>query len=125
MATDGYRCTRTRPSRRGGLMGGLTLAAWGAGPAATVSIGRCRQYGPEVEKALARMFDQIGGLGQVVKGKTVALKLNLTGNPGRFPLDPSLPYRTDPTTVFAVVHLMARAGAKRIRMIETFFPARQ
>ena len=30
---------------------------------------------------LDRMFDQLGGLGRLVKGRTVAIKLNLTGSP--------------------------------------------
>src|SRR6266545_3723738 len=100
----------------------LTLRA---APAATVAVARCRSYDRNLEGALKTMFDQIGGLEPLVKNKTVALKLNLTGNPMRFPLDPKLPYRTEPGTVHAVVHLMARAGAKRIRILETFFPARQ
>jgi len=30
---------------------------------------------------MARMFDQLGGVGKLVKGKTVAIKFNLTGSP--------------------------------------------
>ncbi len=73
------------------------------------------------------MFDQIGGVNQLVKGKTVALKLNLTGNPKRFPLDPALPYRTNPDTVAGDRRTCSRARAQKtaIRIIETFFPARQ
>ena len=94
-------------------------------PVATVAIARCRSYDDDLTSTLSKMFDQIGGVSQLVKGKTVALKLNLTGNPKRFPLDPALPYRNNPDTVLATAHLLARAGAKRIRIIETFFPARQ
>jgi uncharacterized protein (DUF362 family) len=70
-------------------------------------------------------LDQIGGIRSLVKGKTVALKLNLTGNISRFPERADLPYRNHPATVLAVTHLLSRAGAKRIRMIESFFPAGQ
>jgi hypothetical protein len=42
------------------------------------------------------MFDQIGGIGSLVKNKTVALKLNLTGQSQRFPVDPLFPYRNEP-----------------------------
>lgn len=94
-------------------------------PTAPVAIGRCRTYGAAVEPVLAKMFDQIGGIGSLVRGKTVAVKLNLTGNPGRFPLRSDLVYRTDPDTVLAVARLLAANGARRIRMIESFFPARQ
>ena len=44
-----------------------------------VAIGVCPIYGPEVTGALAKMFDQLGGLEGLVRGKTVAIKLNLTG----------------------------------------------
>jgi hypothetical protein len=57
-----------------------------------------------------------------VQGKTVALKLNLTGNPKNFPLTRELPYRMDPQSIAATVNLFARAGARRVRMIESFFP---
>ena len=60
-----------------------------------------------------------------MKNKTVAIKLNLTGQPQKFPVDPLFPYRTEPKTVLATAHLIAKAGARRIRIIETFFPARQ
>ncbi|HWQ53571.1 MAG TPA: DUF362 domain-containing protein [Bryobacteraceae bacterium] len=112
------------------LLTGTAAAAMAAGaaktaPASTVAIARCRSYADNLEATLARMFDQIGGLGPLVKNKTVAFKLNLTGNPGRYPVDPALPYRTNPATVLAAAHLMARAGARRIRIIESFFPAGQ
>ena len=53
-----------------------------AAPTSPVAIARCRSYDDNLDATLARMFDQIGGTGSLVKGKTVALKLNLTGNPG-------------------------------------------
>jgi uncharacterized protein (DUF362 family) len=91
-----------------------------------VAIARCRSYGrAQIEQTLKTIFDQIGGIGSLVKDKTVALKLNLTGQPQRFPVDPLLPYRTEPNTVLATAHLIAQAGARRIRILETFFPAGQ
>jgi uncharacterized protein (DUF362 family) len=95
-------------------------------PASAVAIARCRSYDQQVlETTLNKLFDQIGGIRSLVKGKTVALKLNLTGNITRFPNRPDLPYRNEPVTVLAVAHLLARAGAQRIRIIEGFFPAGQ
>ena len=118
----------TRISRRE-LLGGLALAAapvpLRAAPVSTVAIARCRGYNEDLTGIFGRMFDHIGGIGALVKNKTVALKLNLTGQPQRFPIDPQLPYRTNPDTVLAVTHLLARAGARRIRILETFFPAGQ
>jgi len=116
-------------SRRAALAGLAGLAASRtaapAAPAARVAVGRCRSYDRSFETSLARAFDQLGGIGRLVKGKTVALKLNLTGNITRFPVKPDLPYRNDPDSVLALVHLLARAGARRVRLIESFFPARQ
>lgn len=127
----GYRSLSRRGllTTGGAALGGLALggiARSATAPASTVAIARCRSYERDrIEPALRTMFDQIGGIGSLVKNKTVALKLNLTGQPQRFPVDPQFPYRTEPTTVLAAAHLIASAGARRIRIIETFFPARQ
>lgn len=114
-------------SRRDALrLGALTPALLAkAAPVSTVAIARARLYDRSIYDTLKKMTDQAGGLAGIVKGKTVALKLNLTGNPGRFPVKEHLPYRTEPGTVLAMCQLMARAGAKRIRILESFFPARQ
>ncbi|HMD19178.1 MAG TPA: hypothetical protein VKH40_02605, partial [Alloacidobacterium sp.] len=71
-------------------------------PASRVAIVPCRDYA-QYGKQLSLAFDQIGGIEKLVRGKTVALKLNLTGNPKNFPLTPDLPYRTDPQSVAATV----------------------
>lgn len=109
-------------------LGGLAAAALSIAkpaPVSTVAIARCRTYQDDLYNKLDRMFDQIGGIKPLVKNKTVALKLNLTGNPRRFPMDPKMPYRNHPDTVLATARLLAKNGAKRIRIIETFFPAKQ
>ncbi len=93
-------------------------------PASSVAIVRCRDYA-NFQPQLSSAFGQIGGIDKLVRGKTVAIKLNLTGNPARFPLTPNLPYRTNGQTVANVVYLFAKAGAKRVRIIESFFPASQ
>src|SRR5947209_5999643 len=46
---------------------------------AAVAIVACRGYGPEVRTALAKSFDLLGGIGRLVKNKTVTVKINLTG----------------------------------------------
>jgi len=52
-------------------------------PTAPVSVARCKTYlKNELLPAMSTMFDQIGGLGRLVKGKTVGIKINLTGAPG-------------------------------------------
>lgn len=105
--------------------GAMTLPAVTQPPAAPVAIARQREYDQGLLPNLQKMFDQLGGIGPLVKNKTVAIKLNLTGNPARFPVRPELPYRTTPPTVLAVATLLARAGARRLRIFETFFPASQ
>src|ERR1700679_885605 len=93
-------------------------------PASRVWMVRCPHYA-QYGQQLSQACDQIGGIEKLVRGKTVALKLNLTGNPKNFPLTPDLPYRTNPQSVAPTAHLFAKGGARRVRMIESFFPANQ
>jgi uncharacterized protein (DUF362 family) len=91
-------------------------------PTARVAIARCPSYdSAEVLPALRRMFDQLGGLGRIVKGKTVSVKINLTGAPtyrlGYLPLEDT--HYTHPHVIAAAVHLMGRAGERRIRLLES------
>jgi uncharacterized protein (DUF362 family) len=90
-----------------------------------VAVARCATYDQEMFRTLGALMNQIGGIGGLVKGKTVAVKLNLTGNVTRYPVRPEMPYRNHPATVLAVAQLLANAGAQRIRIIEAFFPAAQ
>ena len=89
-------------------------------PAAPVALARCKSYGPEFLAASEKMFDQLGGLGRIVKGKTVTIKVNLTGGEN-VRLD-YLPMGracwSHPRTVGAVIHLLDKAGARRIRVVE-------
>jgi uncharacterized protein (DUF362 family) len=116
-------------SRRSVLVGAAAAvglrAAPRSAPASPVSIVRCKTYDQAFDSALASALDKIGGIGSMVKGKTVAIKLNLTGNITRFPNRPELPYRNDPATVLALARQISKAGATRIRLIEAFFPAKQ
>ncbi len=91
-----------------------------AAPAASVAVAGCRSYGPELVPTLDRMFDQLGGLGRIVKGKTVAMKVNLTGlaSDRLGSLPNGLSHWTHSNVIGAVVHLMGRAGARRIRILE-------
>lgn len=116
----------SNPTRRDWLAAaagaGLSLAAPSrshAAPGGIVSVARCRTYGPELLPTMRRMFDQIGGLGRIVKGKTVAVKINMTGSPtyrlGYKPLGDT--HYTSPQVIGATVHLMGLAGAKCIRLL--------
>jgi len=126
-------CQRHGLSRRQALAGlaslGLTplvtrLNAFGPqAPASPVSIGRCHDYGAGLTPTLGRMFDQLGGLGRLVAGKTVALKINMTGSPrDRLGSTPSeFAQYTHPAVIGSTIRLMAAAGARRIRVLEGCF----
>jgi uncharacterized protein (DUF362 family) len=110
---------------------GATAGLWLASPAlslarplpsARVAIAQCPTYGStEVTGALARMFDQLGGLESLVRGKTVAIKLNLTGTSDNrlHYAPPELTHWVHSDVVGATVHLLSQAGAYRIRLLES------
>jgi len=115
-------------SRRGWLQSAAALAAStraraAFGPAARVSVARCHDYGRAPYAALRTMFDQLGGIGRLVKGKTVGIKLNLTGGPRQridaVPIERSA--YTHPDVAGAAIRLIAEAGAARIRVLEGCF----
>src|ERR1051326_618530 len=88
---------------------------------AKVAIVRCRSYGPEVRAALEKSFDLLGGLGSLVKNKTVTVKLNLTGTNFTPYLDRPVgeTYMTHYATAMALATSLFAAGAKRVRFVES------
>ena len=90
-------------------------------PTAPVAISRCRSYDEDITALLSTMFDQVGGLGRIVRGKTVTIKLNMTGSPGlRFQgLPLGITHYSHPKMVASVSHLLGQAGARRIRFVES------
>jgi len=102
------------------LMGRVARAA----PTATVSIVKCASYGSQdVLDAMSAMCDQLGGLGRIVANKTVTVKVNLTGSPSDRVngLLPGRTHYTHPQTAMALCYLLDRAGARRIRIVESAF----
>ena len=97
------------------------LSASTSVPTAPVAVAKCPAYGSEVHATLATLFDQLGGLPRLVKGKTVAVKLNMTGYAtGSFrgmPLE--LTHWVHPDVVGATIHMLGKAGARRIRLLES------
>jgi uncharacterized protein (DUF362 family) len=88
---------------------------------AKVAITRCTGYGAVVQPALARCFDLLGGIGSLVKDKTVTVKINLTGTDfssflGR-PVGET--FMTHFDTALALGALLFEAGAKRVRWVES------
>ena len=95
-----------------------------AGPAAPVSVAKVAGYDEDLVAQVARMFDQIGGVGHLVKGKTVGMKLNLTGSAGRgrrVGLTAGQTSWVHPNVVGALTAVFAKMGAKRIRILESTF----
>lgn len=99
----------------------LSAAGVSSAPTAPVSIARCTSYDEDLAAKLNTMFDQLGGLGRIVRNRTVTIKLNLTGSPGlRFMGKPlGITHYNHPKIVLATAHLMGRAGARRIRFVES------
>jgi uncharacterized protein (DUF362 family) len=97
---------------------GLRASALAAPP---VAVARCESYNEDITAILARMFDQLGGLNKLVANKTVTIKLNLTGSPGlRFQGKPlGVTHYSHPKTIGSMIDLLGRAGAKRIRLVES------
>jgi uncharacterized protein (DUF362 family) len=88
---------------------------------AKVAIARCVDYGPAVRTSMAECFDLIGGIGSLVKNKTVTVKINLTGTNftpylGR-PVGET--YMTHESTAVALATLLFAAGARRVRFVES------
>jgi uncharacterized protein (DUF362 family) len=115
------------PYSRTGLLAADIAGGLGQAPAradrsaAKVAIMPCRTYGPEVRPALEKCFDLLGGIGSLVKNKTVTVKLNLTGGD----LKPLLgrpvseTYMTHYATAMALSSLLFAAGARRVRLVES------
>ena len=90
-------------------------------PSSPVSIARCREYRREaVYQQLRAMMEQLGGLEKLVAGKTVAVKVNLTGNPRQnaLGLPAARTFQVHPDVVLAAATLLDGAGARRIRFVE-------
>ncbi len=102
------------------LAGAASLAAKEP-PAPPVSIARCASYDEDLVAVMGNQFDQLGGLARLVRGKTVTIKLNLTGSPGlRFEGKPlGVTHYSHPKMIGAFAHLLGRAGARRIRFVES------
>ena len=88
---------------------------------AKVAIVPCRTYGPELKPALNKCFDLLGGIGSLVKHKTVTVKLNLTGTNFSNFLDRPVgeTYMTHYATALTLASELFAAGARRVRFVES------
>jgi uncharacterized protein (DUF362 family) len=134
-------------SRRDVLIGSLSAAGWAAtgglgnasgqdtpsttrpdrsasAPSEPVSIQRCESFEPQLLRAkLTAALDQIGGLAQLVRDKTVTIKINLTGMSWDpvFKLPAYETYQTHPNSLAALCAILADAGARRIVVVENLY----
>jgi len=90
-------------------------------PGSRVAIGMCPEYNRQVSDVLATMFDQLGGLQKLVGGKTVAIKLNMTGPPSDklHAMPNQMTHWVHPQVIGSLVALLGNAGATRIRLLES------
>src|SRR5262245_22589120 len=98
-----------------------TPAASGA-QRSVVAIVQCRTYTPaEVRTAMAKCLDSVGGIGSLVKNKTVTVKVNLTGTDFSPFLNRPVgeTFMTHPATVTALLMELFAAGAQRVRLVES------
>ena len=97
------------------------LGSPAAASTSRVAIGLCSDYDRRVTSVLSTMFDQLGGIQKLVAGKTVAIKLNLTGPPtnklNNMPTE--MTHWVHPQVIGSLVTLLGNAGAKRIRLLES------
>ena len=89
-----------------------------AAPAEPVSVAKVRSYDENLTTQFRKMFDEIGGIENQVKGKTVGIKVNLTGD-GRFPgYTTGDTHWVHPRVVGSAVAAFGALGAKRVRILE-------
>jgi uncharacterized protein (DUF362 family) len=88
-------------------------------PAEPVSVAKVRSYNEDLTAQFRKMFDQTGGIENEVKGKTVGIKVNLTGDSGFPGYTVGDTTWVHPRVVGSVAAAFGALGAKRIRILES------
>jgi uncharacterized protein (DUF362 family) len=88
-------------------------------PASPVALRKVASYDEDLVAQFQKMFDQIGGIGGQVQGKTVAIKVNLTGANRFDGYTAGDTHWVHPKVVGAVTAVFGKLGAKRIRILES------
>jgi uncharacterized protein (DUF362 family) len=138
-------CPMTRRqwlARSAGAAGLLALGDWGrllqaaeapvaahmpgkeaSAPSLPVAIQRCQSYEPAlVREKLDAALDGVGGIGRLVQGKTVTIKVNMTGPAQNVDgLPASRTYHIHPNVVAALCAALHRAGGRRIAIVEACY----
>jgi uncharacterized protein (DUF362 family) len=86
-----------------------------------VAITGAHSYGSEAAAAIRQALDLLGGIGPLVRGKTVTVKVNFTGWPiqaiGGRPAGEA--YVTHGDTALALAQILSENGARRIRFVDS------
>jgi len=90
-------------------------------PCLPVAIQHATSYDPQpLRQTLDRALDLIGGIRKLVEGKTVTVKINVTGGPGTLAGLPGYrTYHVHPNVVAALCGALADGGARRIVVVES------
>jgi len=112
----------------GGSDGGSTCCATPPSPTPTpvagssfVALTRARAYGDAAAAAMRQALDLLGGIGSLVRGKTVTVKVNFTGWPieGILGRTAGETYVTHGDMALALAQILSENGASRIRFVES------
>jgi uncharacterized protein (DUF362 family) len=90
-------------------------------PSLPVAIQRCISYEPQVVRSrLDAALELTGGIRSLVRGKTVTVKINVTGGPGTLGGLPGYrTYHVHPNVLAALCAALHDAEAKRIVIVES------
>ena len=110
-----------RAAERPGTMRSMVADRSAAAPSLPVGIQRAASYDPQpLRQAMDRALELIGGVRKLVEGKTVTVKINVTGGPGTLAGLPGYrTYHVHPNVVAALCGALADAGARRIVVVES------
>ena len=90
--------------------------------ASKVAIVACKDYGSSVQPALGQAFSLLGGIGSLVNGKTVTVKINLTNDgafENQFGVPPGESFITHGATAIALASLLFQNGAQMVRFVDS------
>jgi uncharacterized protein (DUF362 family) len=90
--------------------------------ATKVAIVKCTDYGASLQPAMAQALSLLGGIGSLVNGKTVTVKINLT-NDGQFEeqfgLPPGESFISNGAMAIALATLLFQNGATMVRFVDS------
>ena len=112
-----------RASRGLGVTVEPPIAAPVAGaPVVPVALRSCKRYDPDLIHArLSTMFADLGGVGGLVAGRSVAIKINGVGwDRPQHSLPPILAHASHPDVAYATCRLLLEAGASRLFLMDSW-----